>query len=53
MAQGPRPQTQQTRAEMLMPCKDFEALEQRRDVRWERGQDPDVETDKEPEDSDQ
>ncbi len=36
-----------------MPCKAFEELEQRRDARWERGDDPDVETDEEPEDNDQ
>ncbi len=53
MARGPRPQTIQMRAELMMPRKEFDALEQARDERWERGQDPNVETNEDPEDRDQ
>ncbi len=36
-----------------MPREQFDALERRRDERWERGQDPNVDTDEDPEDSDE
>ena len=36
-----------------MPREQFQALERRRDERWERGQDPNIDTDKDPEDSDE
>ena len=44
---GPCPRRPQTVAERLMPRQQFEALERRRDARWERGDDPNVETDDE------
>ena len=52
MAQGPRPYRVQTLAEIAMPCEEHDELERRRNARWERGQDPYTETDKEPEDDD-
>ena len=52
---GPRPRRLQTFAERMMPREQFYALERRRDARWERGDDPDVETDDEddPEEKDE
>jgi hypothetical protein len=38
---------------MIMPRKQFDALERRRYERWERGQDPNVDTDEDHEDSDE
>jgi hypothetical protein len=36
----------------MMPREQFDALKQRRDEHWESGQDPNVNTDEDPEDSD-